>query len=69
VQSLLDKMAALQKLITLNQLNADPSALINALPGFTSSEALINANQRVPPASGASIDETVKYLRDLSDRV
>jgi hypothetical protein len=71
LQSQLDKVYALQKLIALNQQQAGPpSLLINALPGPSSApaaiksnqRALINANQRQP-------DGTVEYLRNLSNRI
>jgi hypothetical protein len=68
IQDQLDKTQALKKLIALNQ-PANSSALISALLGSNQSNqssALINANQ---PAHQASLNETVEYLRDLSDRV
>ena len=59
IQSQLDKIQAIQKLMMLNQLIKDSDQ----------PSALINATQRVPPASDAPINETVEYLRDLSYRV
>jgi hypothetical protein len=67
LQSQLDKVYALQKLIALNQQQAGPpSLLINALPGSSAPSALINANQRQPDATS---NETVEYLRNLSNRI